>query len=150
MTTLLASDGGYAALIIRLALGGVMLGHGMMMTLGWFGGPGLMASARQLRDHGGLPLPIGWFFTLVEFLGALGLIVGLLTRVAALGIAAIMVGATVIHWPSGFFMNWFGQKNGEEGYEYCLLGLAMAASLILTGAGAFSIDELLLRVFAGR
>ena len=148
MMTLLASDGGFAALIIRLTLGGVMLGHGMMMTLGFFGGPGLMASARQLRDQGGVPLPIGWFFTLVELLASLGLIFGLLTRLDALGMAAIMVGATVLHLPFGFFMNWFGQKNGE-GYEYCLLALGMALSLILTGAGAFSLDGVLARAIAG-
>ena len=145
---LFETHGGIAALIIRLALGVTMLAHGLMMTLGWFGGPGLVASARQLRDQGGVPFIIGAFFTLVEFLGAIALIIGLLTRLAALGIAAIMIGAGVIHLPHGFFMNWFNQKQGE-GYEYCLLAFAMAVSLILTGAGVLSIDGLLAHSMLG-
>lgn len=144
MAALLNTDGGVAALIIRLALGIVMSAHGSMMTLGWFGGPGLMVSARQLREHAGVPVVIGIFFTLVELFAGLALVAGLLTRLAALGIAAIMLGATVIHSSDGFFMNWFGQKSGE-GYEYCLLALAMALSVIVTGAGAFSLDGLLAR-----
>ncbi len=149
MVTLLETHGGIAALIIRLALGVVMLAHGLMMTLGWFGGPGLMASARQLRTQAGIPMAVGLFFTLVELLGPLGLIVGLLTRLAALGIAAIMIGAGILHLPQGFFMNWFNQKDGE-GYEYCLLALAMALSVMLTGAGAFSLDGLLARALLAR
>lgn len=144
MAALLITNGGVAALIIRITLGVVMSAHGSMMALGWFGGPGVMASARQLREHSGVPIVIGAFFTLVELFAGLALVVGLLTRPAALGIAAIMVGATVIHLSDGFFMNWFGQKNGE-GYEYCLLALAMALSVMITGAGAFSIDGLLAR-----
>jgi putative oxidoreductase len=144
MVALFETHGGIAALIIRLALGITMLGHGLMMALGLFGGPGLMASARQLRTMAGVPVVIGAFFTLVELLAPLGLIVGFLTRIAALGIAAVMIGAGVIHLPFGFFMNWFAQKDGE-GWEYCLLAFAMALSVILTGAGALSIDGFIAR-----
>ncbi|HLH76300.1 MAG TPA: hypothetical protein VKV28_05770, partial [Candidatus Binataceae bacterium] len=42
----------------------------------------------------------------------------------------------------GFFMNWFGKKQGE-GIEYSLLVIAMAVSLIIGGAGALSLDRLL-------
>ncbi len=144
MAALLQTDGGIAALIIRVTLGAVMFAHASMMALGWFGGPGLMVSARQLREQSGVPTVVGAFFTLVELFGALALIVGLLARPAALGIAAVMIGAAVIHLPEGFFMNWFGQKSGE-GYEYCLLALAMALSVMLTSAGAMSLDGFLAR-----
>ena len=53
-----------------------------------------------------------------EFLGSLGLAVGLLTRIAAFGIACVMLVAIVtVHWPHGFFMNWHGNQKGE-GFEY--------------------------------
>jgi putative oxidoreductase len=149
MTALFHTDGGAAALIIRVTLGVVMFAHGSMMALGWFGGPGLMVGARQLREQAGVPVALAVFFTLVELFGAIALVVGLLARLAALGIAAIMLGAGVIHSSEGFFMNWFGQKSGE-GYEYCLLALAMAISVMLTGAGAFSLDGLLARSLLGQ
>jgi putative oxidoreductase len=48
---------------------------------------------------------------MAEFLGSLGLAVGLLTRVAALGIAVVMLVAIVaVHRPHGFFMNWYGTQ----------------------------------------
>ncbi len=149
MAALLQTDGSVAALIIRVALGVVMFAHGAMMALGCFGGPGLMVAARQLKQQAGVPVAAGVFFTLVELFGALALIVGLLTRPAALGIAVIMIGAARIHLRDGFFMNWFGQKSGE-GYEYCLLALAMALSAIITGAGALSLDGLLARSLLGQ
>jgi putative oxidoreductase len=77
---------------------------------------------------------------LAEFLGGLGLIVGLLTRVAAFGIGVnMLVAIFAVHAASGFFMNWSGTQKGE-GYEYHLLVLAIAAYLLIRGAGAFSVD----------
>jgi putative oxidoreductase len=79
----------------------------------------------------------------VEFFGGLGLIVGLLTRIAALGIGGEMIGAVLmVHLQNGFFMNWAGNQKGE-GFEYHLLAIAISAALLLRGAGAFSIDRLL-------
>jgi putative oxidoreductase len=48
----------------------------------------------------------------------------------------------MVHLPNGFFMNWMGNQKGE-GFEYHLLALAMAAALLLRGAGAFSVDRAL-------
>jgi putative oxidoreductase len=48
----------------------------------------------------------------------------------------------MVHLPNGFFMNWMGNQKGE-GFEYHLLVLAMAAALLLRGAGAFSLDRAL-------
>ncbi len=149
MVALLQTDGSVAALIIRVTLGVVMFAHGAMMALGWFGGPGLMVAARQLKEQSGVPVVAGVFLTLVELFGPLALLVGLLTRPAALGIAVIMIGAAHIHMREGFFMNWFGQKSGE-GYEYFLLALAMALSVIINGAGALSLDGLLARSLLGQ
>jgi putative oxidoreductase len=75
-----------------------------------------------------------------EFLGPLRLAVGLLTRVAAFGIVCVMLVAIVtVHWPHGFFMNWYGNQKGE-GFEYHLLVLGIAITLIIVGAGAWSLD----------
>jgi len=50
-----------------------------------------------------------------EFLGPLGLAIGLLTRVAAFGIACVMlVAITTVHWQYGFFMNWDGPSRVRD------------------------------------
>jgi putative oxidoreductase len=54
--------------------------------------------------------------------------------------ALIMVGAIgLVHWPNGFFMNWFGKQAGE-GFEFHLLVIAICAPLVITGAGKWSVD----------
>ena len=73
------------------------------------------------------------------------LILGVLTRLGALGIGAIMVGAiAMVHAPNGFFMNWMGNQKGE-GFEYHLIAIALAVVLLALGGGAASIDRLLAR-----
>jgi len=87
------------------------------------------------------PAPVAFLVICTEFFGGLGLIVGLLTRIAALGIGVEMIGAIfMVHLPNGFFMNWTGTQKGE-GFEYHLLTIAIAAALLLRGAGAFSLDR---------
>jgi putative oxidoreductase len=57
----------------------------------------------------------------------------------------IMIGAIVmVHWPQGFFMNWFGQQQGE-GFEYHLLVIAMSAALVLIGGGKWALDGVIAR-----
>ncbi|MBI4455786.1 MAG: DoxX family protein [Acidobacteria bacterium] len=75
--------------------------------------------------------------------GALGLIVGLLSRVAALGIGCVMLVAIfAVHLSNGFFMNWTGAQQGE-GFEYHLLALAIVIALLIKGGGAWSLDRML-------
>ena len=91
----------------------------------------------------GMPAIVAVLVIITEFFGGLGLIVGLLTRIAALGVSGLMVGAIfTVHLHVGFFMNWYGTQKGE-GYEYHLLAIAIAATLLLRGAGAFSADRAL-------
>src|SRR5439155_19400174 len=83
-----------------------------------------------------------------EFFGGLGLIVGLFSRIAAMGIAITMVVAMVtVHLKYGFFMNWFGDKQGH-GIEDHLLAIALAVIVVVHGAGAFSLDRALYRRMA--
>jgi putative oxidoreductase len=78
-----------------------------------------------------------------ELLGSVALLVGLLGRVAAAGIALTMLGAIfLVHLPYAFFMNWTGQQAGE-GFEYHLLAVALALVVVIRGSGACSIDRAL-------
>lgn len=128
-----------ALAILRIVLGVVILAHGLQKTIGSFGGHGFAGTMAAFTGQG-LPAPLAFLVILGESAGALGLIVGLCTRVAALGILCIMLGAVGVHWPNGFFMNWFGQQSGE-GFEYHLLAIAIAVVLLLRGGGAASIDR---------
>jgi putative oxidoreductase len=139
---LLQTDGSVVPLILRLILAVVMFPHGAQKTLGWFGGHGFKGTMRFFTSSG-TPAILALLAIAAEFLGPLGLAVGLLTRVAALGIACVMLVAIfTVHWPHGFFMNWYGNQKGE-GFEYHLLVLGIAITLIIVGAGAWSLDGVL-------
>jgi len=90
-------------------------------------------------------VPLALLAFAAEFLGSLGILVGLFTRVAAFGIACVMVVAIVtVHAKFGFFMNWSGTQKGE-GYETHLLALGIALALIVGGAGLWSLDAAIAR-----
>ena len=136
------TDEDYAALMARLVLGGVMFPHGAQKLLGWFGGNGFSGTMAFFTGQMGLPWIIAFLVIMIEFFGALGLIGGLLSRVNALGIGAVMLGAIFTsHAQYGFFMNWYGNKAGE-GFEYHLLALGLAAVVLLKGGGAWAVDRL--------
>jgi putative oxidoreductase len=90
-----------------------------------------------------VPAPLAFLAICAEFFGGMGLIIGFLTRIAVFGIATNMVVAiATVHRHFGFFMNWNGTQKGE-GFEFHLLVLAIAAFLMIRGAGAFSVDHVL-------
>jgi putative oxidoreductase len=133
------------ALVLRLALGLMMLAHGSQKLFGWFGGYGWDGTMGFLTGQIGLSAPLAALLIVGEFAAGLGLIVGLLGRVAALGTLAIMLGAVfTAHLPNGFFMNWSGTQKGE-GIELHILAIAMAVAVALQGSGALSIDRALTR-----
>jgi putative oxidoreductase len=139
---LMATSDDVSFTILRLVLGVVFFAHGAQKMLGWFGGFGFHATMGSFA-HTGMPAPVALLVICTEFFGGLGLIVGLLTRIAALGIGGEMIGAIfMVHLANGFFMNWMGKQKGE-GVEYHLLVIAVAAALLLRGAGAFSLDRAL-------
>ncbi len=130
----------FAPLILRLMLGGVMFPHGAQKVLGLFGGQGFQATLDGMTTGLGLPMAAVILVMAAEFLGSIGLVLGFVTRLAALGIAAVMGGAIYLaHLPHGFFMNWHGTQSGE-GFEYHLLAIGMALALVITGAGRWSLD----------
>ena len=140
---LIATDDDVASLVLRVVLGIVFFAHGAQLALGWFGGNGFSATMQFFTQNMHIPAVFAFLAIMAQFLGSLGLIVGLLTRVAAFGIAVVMLVATVmVHLPVGFFMNWFGNQKGE-GYEYHLLAMVIALALMIKGGGKASIDRAL-------
>jgi len=141
MKALFQTDDGWAGLILRLTLGFVMFPHGAQKLLGWFGGFGFDGTMGFFTQKMGLPWLIALLIIFGESFGSLALLAGLLTRFTAASLAVIMFGAiTLVHFPHGFFMNWFGQQKGE-GFEYHLLVIGIAAALLVTGGGKWSIDR---------
>jgi len=139
---LVQTHGDVVPLVLRLTLAVVMFPHGAQKALGWFGGYGFKGTVEFFRKSG-VPLPLAVLVIMAEFLGPLGLAVGLLTRVAALGLAAVMLGAILTaHRQHGFFMNWYGNQQGE-GFEYHLLAIGLAVALVLNGAGMWSLDAVI-------
>lgn len=131
--------------VLRLGLAAVFWPHGAQKLLGWFGGHGFEGTMGFFTKTMGLPAPVALFTILVEFFAPILLLLGLGTRVAALGIVGIMVGAiATVHAPHGFFMNWSGAQAGE-GFEYHLLAIAIALALLVRGGGSFSIDRAIAR-----
>ena len=142
MKRLMSTSNDVALTTLRLVLGVVYFAHGAQKMLGWFGGYGFHGTM-GFFTHMGMPAPVAFLVICTEFFGGLGLIVGLLTRIAALGIGVEMIGAIfMVHLPNGFFMNWAGNQKGE-GFEYHLLAIAVCAALLLRGAGAFSVDRVI-------
>ncbi|AYV55244.1 DoxX family protein [Leptospira kmetyi] len=136
------TDSDLGSLILRVVAGVVMFPHGAQKLLGWFGGYGFTGTMGYLTGVG-IPTPIAFLVIIGEFFGAIGLILGLFTRLSAFGIGIIMLGAIFVgHLENGFFMNWAGTQKGE-GYEYHILLIAISVVLFIKGAGKASVDSLI-------
>ena len=117
--------------ILRIILGIVFIAHGSQ-KLFVFGLSGVTGGFTQM--HIPLPTITAPLVALVEFFGGLALVFGLLTRLAALGLAIDMLGAIAfVHFKGGFFL--------PAGYEFALLLLVICVVLMLTGGGRFSLDD---------
>lgn len=142
---LVATPPDATATIARLALGIMILPHALQKVFGLFGGYGFSGTMGYFTDTLGIPWIFALLAILAEFLGGLGLITGLLGRVAAFGVGCNMVVAALMnHVQNGFFMNWFGQMEaGTEGFEFHILAIALALIVIVRGSGAWSVDRTL-------
>ena len=139
---LVSTNPDWVLTITRVVLGIVFFAHGAQKMLGWFGGPGFNATLQMLTKQLRIPGPLAVLVISAELFGGLGLIVGLLSRIAAAGIVLMLVGAVLmVHGRYGLFMNWYGNQKGH-GFEYHLLAIALALAVIVNGAGAFSLDSL--------
>jgi putative oxidoreductase len=145
---LLHTDDDRVLMLLRAVLGVVFFAHGAQKVLGWFGGSGFNESMTTFTHHMGIPALLAILAIMAEFLGGAGLLIGLLSRVAAFGIIVeMLVAVFLVHAQNGFFMNWRGNQRGE-GFEYHLLVISMALLVAIRGAGAWSLDRLLDRWLA--
>src|ERR1035437_5427915 len=126
-------------LILRLTLAVVIWPHGAQKALGLFGGPGIAGTVAGMGSFAGMPPALAYVVIAIEFLGPLALVFGILTRLAALGIAIDMaVAALLIHAKNGFFMNFTGKQAGE-GVEFFILIVGIGLALTIAGSGRIAI-----------
>lgn len=143
MRALFATNDSWAGFILRVTLGVVIFPHGAQKLLGWYGGRGFAGTMEFFTEQLHIPALLAFLVIMTESVGALALIAGLLTRLAAFGVACIMaVAIWMVHWPYGFFMNWSGKQAGE-GFEYHLLAIGISLALLLVGAGKWSVDQVI-------
>lgn len=117
--------------IVRIITGIIFMAHGAQKLFG-FGIAGTTGFFTQV----GAPMPglTAPLVTGLELLGGLALVVGLLTRLAALGLAFDVLGAILlVHLKNGFFA-------GDNGVEFVLLLMVNALAIVVAGPGAWSLD----------
>jgi putative oxidoreductase len=137
---LLRTRNDWTLTLIRVTAGCVMLPHGMQKIFGWFGGAGFTATMHNFGQRG-FPASLVFLMIMAEFAGSLGLILGLLSRIAAFAIAVDMtVAAITVTSKFGMFINWAGKQKGE-GMEFQFLMIAMALVIMIAGGGALSVDR---------
>ncbi|HEY0066551.1 MAG TPA: DoxX family protein [Flavisolibacter sp.] len=129
----------YAPLALRALLALVLFPHGAQKMLGWFGGFGFEASMGYFTNVVGLPWIVGFMVIIIEFFGPLALLLGFATRLWSLAILGVMTGIVLTTFTDYFFMNWFGTQK-TEGAEFFLLAIGMSLSLVVSGAGRWSVD----------
>jgi putative oxidoreductase len=145
MEILFATEPLFSIFIVRIVLGVIFFAHGAQKLLGWFDGPGLKRTVGHFTSMG-MPAPLAYLVAFIEFLSGMGLIVGFLARLCGLGVALIMIGAmATVHWQHGFFLNIELKPGKGHGIEFNLALLAMGLAVLISGAGALSIDGLLVR-----
>lgn len=138
MNRILLSKAGAAALILRVPVGLILAAHGAQKLFGWFGGNGLAGTAGWLSSMGMEP---GFLMAILaggaEFFGGLALVLGLLTRPAALVAAFTMLVAIFsVHIGNGLFV-------ADGGYEYALTLMVASIALAIQGGGYLSMDNAL-------
>ena len=140
---LFSTTGDVAGLILRLTVGCIMLPHGAQKMFGFFDGYGFRNTVNFFTQTMGLPLIVAVLIILIEFVGALSLLIGFGSKIWAVLFISIMIGAIITtNYSNGFFMNWFGNQKGE-GYEYHLLVIGLCLALLFTGSGLYSVDRVL-------
>lgn len=141
MKSILYTDSNsYTLMIARLALGVVILPHGLQKLLGLFGGYGFSASVGFFESMG-IPSIAAILVIVAESAGAASLIIGFMSRFCAFALGMVMLGAVyMVHLQHGFFMNWSGNQQGE-GFEYHILAIGLALVVLIGGGGKFSVDS---------
>ncbi|EKO3892711.1 DoxX family protein [Vibrio metschnikovii] len=135
---LIESKSGYSTLALRIPIGIVFMAHGAQKLFGWFGGYGLEGTGQWMASIGlGPGMLMAFLAGSGEFFGGLAILLGILTRPAAAVLSVTMLVAIfAVHFEHGLFMS-----NG--GYEFALALLAASVSLMMSGSGKLSIDQII-------
>lgn len=134
----------WSHLVARVVLGIIFFAHGAQKMFGWFGGQGLRGTIAGFQRMN-IPAPATVLAAVTECFGGLTLIPGFLTRPAALGLVVVMVVAIArLHARHGFFLNMSGAPDKGHGIEFNLALIGLALSIVIGGAGALSIDRLIM------
>lgn len=132
-----------SALLLRVALGAIFIPHGYLKI---FGNGGVHRFASSLSDYG-IPPFLGYAAAWSEFLGAILLIAGLLTRVDAFLLACTMGVATfLVQLPDALYEVPAGTSkyfSAMKGIELPLSLMAGALALVFLGGGRLSLDAAL-------
>ena len=138
LTRIIATQNSFSPLVLRVPVGLILAAHGSQKLFGWFGGYGLEGTGKWMASIGLEPgLLMAALSGSAEFFGGVLLLLGLLTRPSALVVAFTMAVAIFsVHIHNGLFMS-------NNGYEYALALLAAAVSLIISGGGRASVDNLI-------
>lgn len=122
------------ALVGRLVLGSTMLAHGWMKVIP----RGSLYNFAHMVAHMGMPYWLGYVAAFTEFFGGIALILGLLTPIAAIGIAIdLAVAITRVHLHNGL--------TGPRGFEFPLGLFALSLMLLADGPGFLAVDGVLFR-----
>jgi putative oxidoreductase len=123
----------FCVTLLRVWAGIVILAHGINHartqegTARWFAEKGFRSAPLNAKISAGNEILLG-----------LGLIVGLLTSVAAAGLAATMF---VAFWAIHRFVGFFNFRRPDEGYEYVTTLAVVALVIAILGPGSWSLDS---------
>lgn len=144
MKTILKTNNDWTGLFLRLTIAIVIFPHGAQKLLGWFGGYGFAGTMQYFTETKSLPWIIGFLVIMLEFFGSIFILLGIGSRLIAGAYIILAAGITLTsHVQNGFFINWYGNQQGE-GYEYFLLLAGLSIALLLNGSGKLSVDNWLL------
>jgi putative oxidoreductase len=117
----------FVPLLLRLGLAAIFIYHGGHLVLD-------EGHAWGTNWNPNLPPPVQALVAWGQLLGGIAMLLGFLTRPAAVGLAIIMVGAiATVHWPHGF--------SAPQGWEYNFLIIIVCAALVLLGGGTVAVDR---------
>ena len=139
---LVSTKTGLEGLVLRFPIGLILAAHGSQKLFAWFGGYGIEGTGQFMDSMGLHP---GFLMALLagsaEFFGGVGLMLGLLTRIAAASCAiTLLVAMFVVHWGHGFFLT-------THGIEYTLALISATTALTIMGGGCYSVDHFLVDKF---
>jgi putative oxidoreductase len=123
-----------AALLLRVSLGVMFIAHGFILKYLTF----TLAGTAQFFESLGLPGFLAYVTFAAEFLGGIALVVGFQTRLVALALVPILLGASWVHIGNGWV---FSAANG--GWEYPVFLIVVSFASALLGSGAFALDNVL-------